>query len=78
MFLGTFPERILPNWGKHRAQLGQARCPTWASTVPISCTFLFSLPMTVIWSSGYSQNKWHTRKRADYMQLAKAIPDSNI
>ena len=34
--------------------------------------------MTVIWSSGYSQNKWHTRKRADYMQLAKAIPDSNI
>jgi hypothetical protein len=48
MFLGTFPERILLNWGKQRAQLGQARYPTWASTVPISCTFLFSLPMMLV------------------------------
>ena len=24
----------LPNWGKHRAHDGQARCPSWASSVP--------------------------------------------
>ena len=24
-----------PVWGKQRAHLGQARCPTWASTLPI-------------------------------------------
>ena len=29
----------LPNRGKHRAHDGQARCPTWASSVPIFCSF---------------------------------------
>ena len=28
-----------PVWGKQRAHLGQARCPTWASTLPHLGTF---------------------------------------
>ena len=32
--LGRCLTANLPNRGKHRAHDGQARCPTWASTVP--------------------------------------------
>ena len=37
--LGRHLTANLPNRGKHVAHDGQARCPTWASSVPISCTF---------------------------------------
>ena len=32
--LGTRLTAILPNRGKHVTHDGQARCPSWASTVP--------------------------------------------
>ena len=32
--LGSRLAPFLPKWGKQRAQVGQARYPTWASTVP--------------------------------------------
>ena len=32
--LGSRLAHFLPKWGKQRAQVGQARCPTWASTLP--------------------------------------------
>lgn len=32
--LGTDRIANVPNRGKHRAHVGQARCPNWASTVP--------------------------------------------
>ena len=32
-----FCARCLPKWGKHVAQHGQARCPTWAHFLFISC-----------------------------------------
>ena len=32
--LGSRLVHFLPKWGKQRAQVGQARYPTWASTLP--------------------------------------------
>ena len=32
--MGRYRKPNLPNRGKHRAHDGQARCPSWASTVP--------------------------------------------
>ena len=32
--LGSRLAPFLPKWGKQRAQVGQARYPTWASTLP--------------------------------------------
>ena len=32
--LGSRLAHFLPKWGKQRAQVGQARYPTWASTLP--------------------------------------------
>ena len=38
--LGILLTAILPNWGKGRAHDGQARYPSWASSVPNSETFV--------------------------------------
>ena len=37
--LGSRLVHFLPKWGKQRAQVGQARYPTWASTLPHLGTF---------------------------------------
>ena len=42
-FIGIFVQfwaRCLPTWGKHVAQHGQARCPTWARLLHGSCPFV--------------------------------------
>ena len=37
LVLSHFWARTLPKWGKHVAQHGQARCPTWAHFLFMSC-----------------------------------------
>ena len=42
-FIGIFVQfwaRCLPTWGKHVAQHGQARCPTWARLLHGCCPFV--------------------------------------
>ena len=36
-FLSRFWASTLPKWGKHVAQQGQARCPTWAHSLLLPC-----------------------------------------
>ena len=36
-FLSRFWASTLPKWGKHVTQQGQARCPTWAHFLLLSC-----------------------------------------
>ena len=36
-FLSRFWASCLPKWGKHVAQQGQARCPTWAHFLLLPC-----------------------------------------
>ena len=37
VFLSRFWASTLPKWGKHVTQQGQARCPTWAHFLFLSC-----------------------------------------
>ena len=51
--LGMCLKAILPNRGKHVAHVGQAACPSWASTLPIFCikaitVFLHGLACSVV------------------------------
>ena len=71
--LGTVWTRIVPTWGKHRAPHGQARCPTWASTVPNSCSFCY--PCRWLWV-GNLKTKTNQRNDCPFMWLAKVLPDS--
>ena len=49
--LGSRLASFLPKWGKHVAQHGQARCPSWADFV-LSDRIIDCCPSTIGW--GYS------------------------
>ena len=46
--LGSRLVHFLPKWGKQRAQVGQARCPSWADFV-LSDRIIDCCPSTIGW-----------------------------